>query len=414
MKIVFINPPIPELADDRLEPPLGILSVASYLQCYGIDVEIVDLSGGVDINIPAADFYGFYTCTSSYHRAMAISKQVNGLTIAGGPHASALPKEVAKNFDFVVVGEGEVATLNIVRGKTTECIVQGMPVEKLDNLPFIDYSLIDMATYHRTVDGEKSFPMLSSRGCPYSCAFCNSIIMGRNHKTRLRSPEHVIAEMKMLIDKYGVSHFRFHDDIFGMDKKWLVQFTDMVKDLDIVYRAFVRADQCAKDGFTDLLYDGGCRLVAIGIESGSDEMLGRMDKRVTREICFSGIRKAKESGLTVRSYFIVGFPGETWETISDTVDFIKIAQPDEYMVYSFIPYPGTPVYHHPERYGIKQLSTNFNDYFFIYGDRESKYIYETDTLTAGVIKEMREYIIAEADRLQLSWASKKEGQHDEN
>jgi len=278
--ICLIFTPAYELLEDRLEAPLGILYLATWLNSKGFDAQVCDLAGlaAQDWQIPVADFYGFSTFSTTYHRTLQvrdIARRVNpkAKLIAGGPHASVLPNEVAPDFDYVVVGEGELALLDLLGGMRNRKIVYGEPVANLDELPYPDYSLVDVGSYRRVVAGKPSFSILSSRGCPYRCLFCNSTIMGAHKPVRFRSPTNVVGEIEQMRNAYGDLAFRFQDDIFGANLSWLRLFTMLLKPLNVTYRAFVRANQCANGEFTDLLYEGGCRHVAIGVESGSDCIL---------------------------------------------------------------------------------------------------------------------------------------------
>lgn len=189
--IVFIQSPAPELRNDRLEPNLGLLYLATYMKNTGFFVEYLDLSGVPSENwadnLKKSDIYCFSTFSPTYQRTLQIKnlcKTINpkGVFIAGGPHASALPEAVAKDFDYVVVGEGEKALKRVVQeipeSRTKSGIVYGDPITNLDLLPFPDYTLVDLNSYGRVVNGMKSVSVLTSRGCPFHCVFCNSIVMG--------------------------------------------------------------------------------------------------------------------------------------------------------------------------------------------------------------------------------------------
>jgi len=197
---VLIHTPCNELEDDHLEPPLGLLYLATLLIQRGYQAKIVDLSSvppeaWADL-IPAADLYGFSTYTTTYHRTLQILALVkrrfpHARTVAGGPHATALPKLVAREFDFVVSGEGEQALLDLVQsleaGNAPSRKLTGILTPNLDDLPFPDFSLVDLNSYRRVVAGMPSISILSSRGCPYPCVFCSSIVMRARQQMRFRT-----------------------------------------------------------------------------------------------------------------------------------------------------------------------------------------------------------------------------------
>lgn len=413
--VALIQTPCYELQDDRLEPPLGLLYLATWLNENSYFTQIVDLSS---INpeswgdaIPPADIYGFSTYTTTYHRTreiLQVIKRINpeSQTVAGGPHASALPEAVARDFDFVIVGEGEMALLELVsaldNGESPSCILHESPVIDLDSLPFPDYSLVDVCSYHRIVDGRPSLSILSSRGCPYRCVFCNSIIMGGYRHSRFRSPTNVAEEIHQLTTRWGVTSFRFQDDTFTLNLLRLREMTARFRDESITYRCFGRVNLCSRE-MVDMLYDGGCRHIAFGVESGSDIILKQMQKGQTVEDIRRGIASAKASGLIVRVYLMVGFPGETWETVEETVNLMLECVPDEFVVYPLIPYPGTLLYQQPEIFGITAINPDFSQYFQVRRERGTGFVFRTRDLDEELIADMRTYVI---ERLEptITWA----------
>lgn len=406
--ICLIHTPIEELLTNNVEPPLGLLYLATFLSSNGKNCVVVDYNNSTECGIPFADFYGFSTYTPTYYKTkklMMMAKQVNpeAKVIAGGPHASALPVDVLSDgFDYVVVGEGEKALLDIINHERSSGIIYGNPVRNLDELPFPDYSFVDVNGYTRVVGGKKGFCLVSSRGCPHRCLFCNSVVMGAHKPIRFRSPQNVIDEMKSIMRKYGDVGFRFQDDIFAFNIDWLKEFTHLVKPLNIIYRAFVRAIQCANEGFCELLYEGGCRHVSLGIESGSDYILAKMQKGETVQNCKDGIIKAKAVGLIVRIYLIVGFPGESWETIHETVDFVREVMPHEFAVYPLIPYPGTPIFAEPVKYGLLNIDYDFRKYWQVHGDKISEFSYDLSYVSRDELQCMKEYVVRELEGMS-SW-----------
>ena len=256
ISLALIQTPCYELEDDRLEPNLGLLYLATWLRQHGFAAQVINLSSmpqeGWEQTIPSADVYGFSTYTTSYHRSLLISRLIReaypaARMVAGGPHASALPHSVAQDFDHVVVGEGESAILRLLdemaSGRMSSPILCEPPIADLDTLPFPDYSLVDVRSYHRVVDGSPSLSVLTSRGCPYDCVFCNSIIMGGGQRVRFRSAENIANEIRELKARFGVTCFRFQDDIFTLNLPRLHRLTALLQQEKITYRCFGRVDQ---------------------------------------------------------------------------------------------------------------------------------------------------------------------------
>jgi radical SAM superfamily enzyme YgiQ (UPF0313 family) len=316
--------------------------------------------------------------------------------VAGGPHASARPNAVSQDFDFVVRGEGEMALLHIVRG--LECgaeiprVLDAPVIENLDDIPFPDYSLVDVGSYSRVVNGRRSLSILTSRGCPYECVFCNSNVIGRSQRVRFRSAQNVVEEIIFLKETWGMNAFRFEDDTFTLNLARLKEINRLLKNEGIIYRCFGRVNHCTRE-VTDLLYESGCRHIAFGAESGSPEILRRMMKGQTVDHIRRGIRNAKASGLRVRVFLLVGFPGETWETVQATVDLMLECLPHEFCVYPVIPYPGTPLFDRPGDFGITFINDDFSQYLQIAKGRRSGYVFRTKDLDESEIARMRDYVI---------------------
>ena len=414
--ICFIHTPCSDLNDDRLEPPMGLLYLATWLQKHGYAVALCDLSSVPPeqwgVTIPLADVYGFSTYTATYHITIKIlrilkAEHPEAVTVAGGPHASALPEEVLKEFDYVIKGEGENALLRLMvvlhdNDKSIDRILHGPAQADLDLLPFPDFALVDIHSYHRLSDGRPSLSILSSRGCPYKCTFCNSKVMHENGTVRFRSPENIVEEIRQLKALWGVTSFRFQDDTFTLGLPRMRMLTKLLKNEDITFRCFGRVDSCSVE-MVSLLYEGGCRHIAFGIESGSPSMLERMEKHQTVADIRSGIANAKAAGLVVRVYLLVGFPGESWDTVRKTADLMAECEPDEFIVYPLIPYPGTPLYDDPKRYGITKINQDFSRFLQAGRQRRTGFVFQTDELDEQMISEMRSYLIERLEPLSV-WA----------
>ncbi len=412
---VLIHTPCCELQDDRLEPPLGLLYIATWLNSQGFTTEIVDLSGAPESDwmslVPPADLFGFSTYTPTYQRTLGI-KDVLRQThpearfVAGGPHATALPTQVAKDFDHVVIGEGEAPMLTLVgrlaAGESAPQVLPESLIDDLERLPCPDYTLVDVGSYHRIVDGCPSLSILSSRGCPHLCAFCNSLVMGRARTVRYRSPSHVADEVLFLKNRWSINAFRFQDDTFTCNRPRLRELARLLTPLRIVYRCFARVGDCTPE-VADLLYGSGCRHISFGVESGSPQLLERMVKHQTVAQIRRGIGNAKAAGLRVRVFLLVGFPGETWQTLGETIDLMLDLRPDEYSVYPVIPYPGTPLYADPGRFGITHIDPEFSRYFQVGRDRMTGYVFRTRDLREADIAAMRDTLMARLSPV-IQWA----------
>lgn len=386
LTIELIHPPHPSAIEDRLDAPLGLLYIASILESHGYNVRVNDFSGTPQEawQVGWADIYGVTTYATSIQPSKKIArlckdKNRNCKVVVGGAHPTAVPERMDSIFDIVVIGEGELAFLEIANDFPDNRRYYQKTIERnLDLYPNPAYHLVDLYSYKRTIKGKTSLTMLTSRGCPYRCAFCG---LAKHHQVvKLRSPEAVVKEISYLKDKYGIEKYNFQDDTFTLNKKRLHRLLDLLKPLNIGFRCHGRAGLDRKEDYVRLK-EAGCELIAWGIESGSQKILDRMNKQVTVADNENVIRWAEEAGITSRAFFIIGFPSENRKHIEETKRFIERADPDQYFVSNFIPYPGTDVWNNPEKYDVTWINQDFSNYFQIDGTGFGGINIETKSLT---------------------------------
>jgi radical SAM superfamily enzyme YgiQ (UPF0313 family) len=182
--------------------------------------------------------------------------------------------------------------------------------------------------------------VLSSRGCPYSCSYCFKGIMGRSY--RQRGVDNIMAELHGILDTYGVRNIYFVDDLFTVNKRRLLEFTDHViaEGLDIRWQCLVRVDRIDEEGL-QAMARAGCREVHFGIESGVQEMLDRIHKQITLSQVRQAVAWARDAGIAIKGYFMLGLPGDTEETMEATIRFAEELDLDEAMFSLTTPFPGT-------------------------------------------------------------------------
>lgn len=406
--LCLVSPPCHYMSDDRIEPPLGLLYIATYLKARGFAVAVCDLSSipEDEWSVPPAKCYGISATTPNYPTVLQVREFIsnrfpNARLVIGGAHASGAPFTCTPYFDYVVVGEGEIAMEHILQNKVEKGVVVGEVISNLDDLPFPDYSLVDIHSYHRTMFGESAFCIVSSRGCPYKCVFCNSVVMGSGRGLRLRSVQNVVAEMDLLHEIYGTSMFRFQDDLFVINRRRVEQFVNSLLPRGYLFRCFARVDHLLDPGVTRQLYDSGCRHLSLGIESGADSILELMQKGFTSEEVAIGIDNAKNAGLVVRVFLIVGFPGETDETIEETLSLMRDHPPDEFAVYPIIPYLGSRLVERLHEFGITWMSSNLREYWQVYGDRQNVFPVDFKHMTRIRTRELLKYVIEEMEKISM-------------
>jgi len=406
-KVLFIKTPVPLLQDDKLEPDMGLLYCATYVKKHcDVDVRYIDLSlDSEELLFEEAKncrIFCFSTFTANYHMTCEIVARLkkytksNAIFIAGGHHASALPEVVIKDFDYVIKGEGELAEAKLINELISgehveEKIIIGKCIDNLDDAGWIDYSLAQIERYTRTVNGHKSISILTSRGCPYKCEFCNSTLMKAYKTVRFRSAEDVVGEILYLNKKYGVTSFRIQDDIFSINRPRLKKIADLLEPYQFSFRCFARVDNIDDEILTDYKRMGVFHL-SFGVESGSQKILDLMNKGTKVEDIRNSIALAKEYGMKCRCYLIAGYPGETIETLDETISLIREVKPDDISIYPLLPYPGTPLYTNPKKYNITYIDPDFSKYYQIYGDKKSGYVFETQNMNIEKLKYYRDYL----------------------
>lgn len=354
-------------------PPLGLLSVASYVESKGfktqvIDVHIEKLSANelfekIKTANPRVVGLSVMTATSNAaHQIARIAKQAapQCKVIFGGVHSEALPAETLCNsaVDAIVRGDGEETFLQICQDidfskilgisyRQDKSVIHNTaaPVEmNLDKFPFPAYHLVPMNKYYPAIGAYKRLPainMLMTRGCPGKCIFCNSA----QTTLRTRSADSMVEEVKYLKKTYGIREIQFYDDTFTVMRKNVLRFCELMakEDLKMSWACFVRAD-CFNEEMAYAMKRAGCHQILIGVESGDDQILETIRKPIDRERTRSSIQLARKVGIDSRCAFIFGNQGETVESMRTTIEFSKELDPDIALYNICTPYPGTQIY----------------------------------------------------------------------
>jgi len=365
MRVLLVHPPLTgkERYGKYAEsgsylPPLGLCYIAAVLEKEGVDVRIVD---GLCLNLTIEDVLreiGEYrpdmvglsaysiACERTRELARRIKEQEPVPVVIGGPHVTVFGEEVLQDdcFDVAVFGEGEYTTLELVRaleeGREDLGDIQGIAfrrnggivrtpdrgyIQDLDSLPFPARHLLPpLDTYHPTPMVYRRRPvtsMVSSRGCPFQCIFCERI-MGEQY--RVHSAERVVNEMEDLVERYGIKEFTFYEDNFAVSKERVFRICELLHErgLRVSWSCEAHANVLTRDTI-GAMKEAGCWLLSIGIESGDQRVLDFIQKGTTLERIRRVVGWCDEAGIRVRGYFMIGNPTETRETIRRTIDFAK-------------------------------------------------------------------------------------------
>lgn len=301
---------------------------------------------------------------NSVERVASIVKEVdhNIKVIAGSAHPTLCPEEVLQNpdIDFVVRGEGEIPLAGIAeqlsKGASAWDMVPGIyyrdehgrvistpppaPIANLDELPFAARDAVLGCDYNQF----RVHCLTTSRGCPYTCSFCSDRKLWGG-KVRRRSVENVIAELKHLEQNYPVDVVDFSDGTFTYDRKYVEAFCEAVikNKIGLRWRCTARYDNL-DENLLKIMKRANCGGLYLGAESGSDRILGQMDKKITAAQIKRVSKMINDAGLDSVTAILIGLPDETEEDIKATLDLMRQLKTGIFDVSSFIPLPGTPAW----------------------------------------------------------------------
>lgn len=373
-RLLFINAIDTQKEVETRFPHLGIGYLVSSLRArFGEEsVEAIIVDDDVErwIGEYSPDIVGISSVSQNYARASAyadIAKKHGLPVICGGVHITMLPSSLSGNMDIGVVGEGEkticelvgifretggfpVAEIKKVKGvvyrEDGKIMETGTrePISPLDLLPLPARDLLQI---------KKSTFLFTSRGCPYRCAFCASSRFWSN--IRFFSAEYVVREISELIEKYGVEHINFQDDLFSADVQRVRDIVALLRARNILGRVkfscAIRAN-LVNDEVIDLLKELGVETIGLGLESGCDKTLKYLKGGVSVADNYRAVLTIKRHGISVFGSFIIGAPQEDRADILKTLDFIKNSGLDDFGVYVLTPFPGTPVWDYAESRGL--------------------------------------------------------------
>lgn len=372
MRICLITPPSPFLLDERVFPALGILRIGAVLEQAGYQVDHIDLCGVKNYEEVVkdykgnADFYAFTATTPQIPAAIKIHASLppGAKSILGGPHATLVHAAAKRGndrarvsldkllslFGTVVVGDGEKAIFTALhsRGLIDADDPKGIlwnTSKDFKESPFPARHLVDMDSYHYSIDGAKATSMIAQLGCPFHCKFCG----GRNspmlRQIRTRPADSVVEEMMHLHDEYGMSGVMHFQDELNVNHKSLVELMRSIKDtgIDWQQRGFVKAELFNEEQ-AETMYAAGFRWLLCGFESAHPRILKNIAKNATRDDNTWMLRIAHKHGIKVKALMSVGHPGESEETILATRDWLLEEKPDDFDVTIITVYPGTPYF----------------------------------------------------------------------
>lgn len=376
------------------EPPHGLAYIASTLRQHGYCIEVINAKENClktkQVVTQALsrnpDLVGLTAVTPDIIWAAKIADGIKQATpdtpiVVGGPHATALPQRTIEEFpgfDVAVIAEGEYSLLELAENAEKDRFFRSLErvcgigyrngadvaitpprqfIENLDDLPFPAWDLFP-------IPQSKSYPIYATRGCPFQCKFCQRVL---GNKIRARSVENVVEEIEWILNKFGATGFWFADETFGFNRRWTARLLDLMTEKKLPdklrWHAQTRIDIMKEDLLTRMK-KAGCDGLAFGVESGNPEILAQTGKKIKLDDVERVVALASKIGLKTRSFFILGHPNETIETIQDTIDFAAKINTDFVSFAVMVPYPGTEVWNlaKQKKAGYSHVSENWDDY----------------------------------------------------
>ena len=362
-------------------PTLGLLYISSHLKSKGFAVDLFDTTFSTleawkaYVTLKRPPVVGIYTNLMTKLNVLPMIRHCKAMgahVVVGGPE----PPHYADQFlhagaDVVAVGEGELTLEALIPALATSGAhrlhhVEGIvfrdedgqmvrtpprpQIKNLDQQPFPDRDAIDMQRYLGTWKvhhGRSSVSLITARGCPYTCRWCSHTVFGNTH--RRRSPENVVSELELIIERYQPGQLWYADDVLTIHRSWTLKFAALLKQrgIKLPFECISRADRLDAEVIS-ALSEMGCSRLWIGSESGSQRVLDAMDRKTRVEDVQRKTHMLRQAGIETGMFIMMGYEGEQMEDLEATVDHLKKSAPDLFLTTVAYPIKGTPYYNEVE------------------------------------------------------------------
>ena len=354
-------------------PNLGIAYLAALLRKHGHEVDLIE-GNALDLKLQQIidrlksfdpEYLLYTSITDNFQDTLWWIKEIRHRydkpVVIGGPHAGVYPRETLSHdcIDYAVIGDGwetlpelmdalqKNKSLSAIKGigykKNKEVILtESRPkVLTLENVPFPARDLLPNEKYDTVLSKRKPVTvMITNLGCPFQCTYC-----GTDSKVRASSPEYVVTEIEECINKYGIREIEFYDETFTLNSKRMTRFLDLIEEKKIDFLWSCRTSvRCVTKEMLARMAKLGCIRVSYGIEVGNEEILKSLNKKIKNDMVRNGVKWAKQAGITVLGFFILGLPNETEETIRDTINLMLDLDLDYVEINKFVPVPDSQIY----------------------------------------------------------------------
>jgi len=432
MKVYLLSPPVAggekRVREGRcmakegvwttLWPPISMAEIAAVLEQKGFKVKITDAGvDGVDEKKLVSllrefnpDVLMLNTTTPTIESDLAIAalakKNLARIkTVAFGIHVGELPQQcmnTQKDLDFIVHNEPELTSSELITAlrdgggvsgisgityRDGDRIITNSPrpyIEDLNSLPFPAWHLIDTGKYRMPYTRKRYLMVTPARGCPYHCIFC--VAKGYyGHRLRIRSPESVVKELEWGGREFGIKDFLFWTESFTLSRKFVMRVCELIveKGLDIRWVCNSRVDNVDFE-MLQQMKKAGCWMIGYGVESSNQEILDRSKKGIKVEQIKEACDQTKKAGIEISAHIVLGLPGETRQTIKDTVRFAKRMGFDYAQFYCATPWPGTELYKIAQDKNWLRKDAPWSDY------EQDVSVLDMEGLTAKELTHLRE------------------------
>ena len=436
MRVLIINPPWPgkgfgtrsqnriikHRSDKFLQYPIFLAYSAAQLKAAGHSVSYIDsVIQDFDMKQTLAetrkekpDVIFMETTTPSIeadYLSLGELKDATGAKIVvGGPHATYFHNKVLKDcpaIDIVIRHEFDTKIAGVVSNLDKLQKVNGITFrigdeiidngdgevcEDLDTVPFPDRDTIPWQWYLEAWYSRQPFMnMMTSRGCPYHCTFCLWPQIMYGHKQRFRSLDNVFAEIKQLIDLYGLREINIDDGTFTTNKRRVIEFCRRLRKekIRLIWTCNGRVDTLDDEMLAEMK-KSGCKMIRLGVESGSQEVLDRIRKGLTLAQIKEGVRRVKKSGIQALGGFMFGFPYDSRKSVEQTIAFAKKLSPDQVQFSICMCYPGTSLYEYIKDNDLL-LAKSFKEFDMTHGPVASTLDMERGYLEHILARAYREF-----------------------
>ena len=420
--LCLINPPCPDLVHPHAQIPLGELYLGAVADADGLDVTFANLAGaGLKPGrwrLPLARVYGISGTFLHIAAVNALAAEIKrrnraARVLVGGAIALSRTELDMRHIDTVVFGEGENVVADLVRrpgpryieGSPADLAALPMPARHLWAGPFGGNVFIGGRNYF----GGGNTTLLTSRGCPFSCAFCAGPAL-TSRRVRFRDPISVVEEMERVVIDFGVRQFRLSDEYLTCNREHVTAICDGIRRSEILgggeriaWRASVGSNPHDVEMF-EFMRAAGCREIALGVESADPRVLELVCRKTTPERSRAALANARAAGINTRALMMVGLPGETAETARLNREFIVAKLCDAIAITVFVPVPGCEIRRDPLKFGCRLRPDRAGRSLCIYGADGKSAVeptIEIEGMSVAEHAQLMAEVIGEAEQLGL-------------